>query len=149
MPSAWSRTTRRAAGALTDNLSLTASYTQLDAEITQSSDVDDIGNGLSAAPDSTASLWGTYQALDNRLTLGLGANYSSGDTFWRQNRPYYETGSYSEIHAMAAYQVTDNTRVQLNVDNLTDEVYVADYSAWGHFLPNDPRTIKLSLNYNF
>lgn len=138
-----------AVGALTDNLSLTANYTQLDAEITQSSDVDDIGNGLSAAPDSTASLWGTYQALDNRLTLGLGANYSSGDTYWRRNMPYFETGSYTEVQAMAAYQVTDGMRLQLNVDNLTDEVYVADYSAWGHFLPNDPRTIKLSVNYNF
>ena len=138
-----------AVGAVTDNFFVTASYTKLEAEVTQNSNVDTEGNGLAAAPDDTVALWGTYLAMNGRLTLGAGLNHSSGDTYWRQNRAYFETGSYTEVQAMAAYQLTDNARVQLNINNLTDEEYVSDYSARNHFLPNTPRNMKLSFNYNF
>src|SRR5690606_9939801 len=67
-----------AVGSLTDNLSLTATFTSLDTEITEDTNVDTEGNGLTAAPDETASLWLTYRSNDGRLTLGGGANYNSG-----------------------------------------------------------------------
>jgi catecholate siderophore receptor len=50
---------------------------------------------------------------------------------------------------MAVYDVTENLNVQVNVDNLTDDRYVTDYSAWGHFRPNDPRNVRLNIRYTF
>ncbi len=136
-------------GNITDNLSISANFTKLETEVTQDTNPDTEGNGLTAAPDETANIWLTYSAMEGDLLLGGGANYSSGDSFWRQNRAYFETGSYTIASLMAAYQVNDSVKVQLNVDNLFDEDYVTDFSARGHYLPGTPRTAKVSLRYSF
>lgn len=134
-------------GMITDNLSVLAGYTHQDTEVTKDFTPDKVGNGLSAAPDDTANIWLEYQ--QEKLTVALGAQYSSGNTYWRRNMAYYETGSYTLIQAMAAYQVTDALQVQFNVDNLTDKEFVNDFSARGHFRPGSPRIMKLSANYTF
>ena len=134
-------------GMITENLSVLAGYTHQDTEVTKDFTPDKVGNGLSAAPDDTANIWLEYNI--EKFTLGLGAQYSSGNTYWRRNTAYYETGSYALIQAMAAYQVTDALQVQFNVDNLTDKEFVNDYSARGHFRPGSPRVMKLSANYVF
>jgi len=134
-------------GKITESLSVLAGYTHQDTEVTKDFSEDKVGNGLSAAPDDTANIWLDYNI--EKFTLGLGAQYSSGNTYWRRNRAYFETGSTTLIQAMAAYQVTDALQVQFNVDNLTDKEFINDYSARGHFRPGSPRVMKLSANYVF
>lgn len=136
-----------ASGMITENLSVLAGYTHQDTEVTKDFSEDKVGNGLSAAPDDTANIWLEYNI--EKFTLGLGAQYSSGNTYWRRNTAYFETGSTTLIQAMAAYQVTDALQVQFNVDNLTDKEFINDYSARGHFRPGSPRVMKLSANYVF
>lgn len=135
-------------GELTDDLSLIASYTHQDSEITESLDSDDIGNGLSSTPDDTATVWLSYVA-SNKLTIAGGAQYTSGDIYWRRSIAYFDTGSTTLFNAMASYQLNDALALQVNIDNLTDQEYISDYSAKGHFLPGAPRNIKLGLNYKF
>ena len=134
-------------GKITEDLSILAGYTHQDTEVTKDFSEDKVGNGLSAAPDDTANIWLEYNI--EKFTLGLGAQYSSGNTYWRRDRAYFETGSITLIQAMAAYQVTDALQVQFNIDNLTDKEFVNDFSARGHFRPGSPRVIKLSANYVF
>lgn len=134
-------------GMITENLSVLAGYTHQDTEVTKDFSEDKVGNGLSAAPEDTANIWLEYQL--EAFTLGLGAQYSSGNTYWRRNMAYYETGSVTQVQAVVAYQVTDALQVQFNVDNLTDKEFVNDYSARGHFRPGAPRVMKLSANYVF
>ena len=136
-----------ATGKLTKDLDIIATYTNQDTEITEDFSEAVVGNGLSAAPENMASIWANYR-LD-ALYFGLGAQYSSGDTYWRRARAYYETGSYTMVQAMAGYDFTEQLSVQLNIDNLTDEKVATDYSARGHFRPADPRVIKLSARYSF
>ncbi|EXJ11991.1 MULTISPECIES: TonB-dependent receptor [Nitrincola] len=140
-----------ATGQLSDELSLIGTYTRQNAKVTEDAPAANgnttLGNGLTAAPDQSASLWMTY--AKGPLTLGAGAEYNSGNTYWRQQRAFYETGSVTLVNAMASYEFTNQLKAQLNVSNLTDKEYVTDYSARGHFKPGDPRNIKLSLNYNF
>jgi catecholate siderophore receptor len=134
-------------GAINENFSILAGYTHQSTEVTKDFNPDTQGNGLTAAPDDTANIWLQYE--QDKLTLALGAQYSSGNTFWRRNSAYFETNSGTIVQAMAAYKIVDDFDVQLNIDNLTNREFITDFSARGHFRPGAPRTIKLSVNYQF
>ncbi|NMR25389.1 TonB-dependent siderophore receptor [Pseudoalteromonas sp. NEC-BIFX-2020_015] len=136
-----------ATGQITTDLSILASYTHQKTEVTKDTNPLTQGDGLTAAPKDTASIWLDYTL--GKLTLGGGAQYSSGNIYWRRNMAYYDSGSITTVNLMAAYDVTDKMTVQLNIDNLTDKSYVTDYSARGHFRPANPRNVKLSVNYQF
>lgn len=136
-----------ASGSLTEQLSVLASYTHQETEITKDFSPETQGNGLSAAPEDSASVWINYE-LD-KLSLGAGAQYSSGNIYWRRNTAYFDSGSQTLLNIMAGYDVTDKLGVQFNIDNLTDKEYITDYSARGHFRPGNPRTMKLTLRYQF
>ncbi|OUL56186.1 TonB-dependent receptor [Pseudoalteromonas ulvae] len=136
-----------ASGSLTDQLSVLASYTHQETEVTKDFSPETQGNGLSAAPEDSASVWINYE-LD-KLSLGAGAQYSSGNIYWRRNTAYFDSGSQTLLNIMAGYDVTDKLGVQFNIDNLTDKEYITDYSARGHFRPGNPRTMKLTLRYQF
>ncbi len=144
-----------ATGQLTDTISITASYTHQNAEVTEAADqtnrsgdiTNATGNGLSSAPKDSAAVWLSYQG--EKLGLGLGAEYNSGNDYWRQNRVYFTTGEVTLVNAMASYAFTENLSAQLNISNLTDERYATDYSAKGHFLPGNPRNVKATVKYDF
>ena len=144
-----------ATGQLTDTISITASYTHQNAKVTEAADrtnrsgevTNATGNGLSSAPKDSAAVWLSYQG--EKLGLGLGAEYNSGNEYWRQNRVYFTTGEVTLVNAMASYAFTENLSAQLNISNLTDERYATDYSAKGHFLPGNPRNIKATVKYDF
>jgi len=135
-------------GEINDDLSIIASYTHQESEVIQDFTADMIGDGLTAVPEDTASVWLSYVA-SSKLTLAGGAQYSSGDTYWRRNRAYYENDSMVIVNAMASYEFNDALTLQVNIDNLTDKEYITDYSAKGHFLPGAPRNIKVGVNYKF
>ncbi|MDP4984289.1 TonB-dependent receptor, partial [Pseudoalteromonas tunicata] len=134
-------------GSITEQLSVLASYTHQKTEVTQDYTPDTQGNGLSAAPKNSANLWLSYE--QDKLSLGAGAQYSSGNVYWRRNMAFFDSGSQTLLNVMAGYDVTDKLALQLNIDNLTDEEYVTDYSARGHFRPGNPRTMKLTVRYQF
>jgi catecholate siderophore receptor len=107
-------------GQITDTLFVTAGYTYLDGET---------DNGLEAPrelPENMVSIWGGYQLTD-RFGLGLGVTYQ--DESFITDRDFAKTGahptlpSYTRVDASAFYDVSDNVRVQINVENLTDTLY--------------------------
>ena len=58
--------------------------------------------------------------------------------------------SYTTFAAMASYEVNANVDVRLNIDNLTDEEYVASANWQGRrALLGDPRTVTLSTDFRF
>jgi len=134
-------------GKLTETLSVIASYTHQHAKVTEANDSDYEGNGLSSAPDDTASIWFAYSK--EKLGLGIGAEYTSGIDYWRQGEAYFSTGDTTLLNAMASYKFTKNLTAQLNITNITDETYITDYSVKGHFLPGYGRNAKATLTYNF
>lgn len=134
-------------GALSDDLNLIGGYTWQETEVTKDFSLDTTGNGLTAAPEHSASVWLTYDI--DALTLGSGVQYNSGNIFWRQNRAFFEADSVYLLSLMASYSLSDNLMLQFNADNLTDEEYVSDYSARGHFRPGAGRNLKLGVRYAF
>ncbi|MEC4727656.1 TonB-dependent siderophore receptor [Shewanella sp. D64] len=134
-------------GKLSDNLNILAGYTHQKTEVTQDLSIETQGNGLTAAPENSANVWVTYDM--DKLTLGAGGQYSSGDIYWRRNTEYFDSGSLTLFNAMASYTFSDNLLLQFNVDNIADKEYIIDFSAKGHFRPGPGRNMKLSLRYQF
>jgi catecholate siderophore receptor len=82
------------------------------------------GDPLPSTPEHSASFWATYRA-SNALTVGFGTTYQGEYTFNRANdaAELYFTPDYWVYRAMLGYELNDKLALQLNVDNLTDEVY--------------------------
>lgn len=147
-----------ASGQLTDKWQVFAGYSYLDSELVDGGADGDRsgnvtnrvslnnGNELPNVPKNSFSLWTTYEVLP-KLTVGGGAFYV--DDVWGNvaNTLYVE--SYWRYDAMAAYQLSKNVELQLNVQNLTDEVYY-DKAYASHFANQAAgRTALLSTNFHF
>ena len=78
------------------------------------------GNQLPNLPNNSASLWTTYQ-ITPKFTIGGGAFYT--DEVFGSVANTTMVDSYVRYDAMAAYKLTKNVDLQLNVQNLTNEVY--------------------------
>ncbi len=105
-------------GELSDFWSVSLGYSYLDGE-----QVDQDGpTGLRPRelPDSTLSLWNAFQITD-RFGIGLGATYQSESFVNNGNTAVLP--DYLRVDAAAYYDISENLRIQVNVENLTDELY--------------------------
>lgn len=76
---------------------------------------------LKEVPGRTFSLWNLYNYND-KLSFGLGL-INKGETEGKyKSNPVY-LPSYTRLDLAAYYKIDDNIRLQLNVENVTDEVY--------------------------
>ena len=100
-------------GALTDKWYLSAGYTNLDAESST-------GGRLREAPEDMFSIWNNY-LLSDRLAVNLGVIYQGESQIGSSTTPVLP--DYTRVDVGATYALTDNTRLQVNIENLTDEVY--------------------------
>ncbi|UVE18530.1 TonB-dependent siderophore receptor [Pseudomonas sp. LS44] len=147
-----------ATGKLTDKWQVFAGYSYLDSElvdpglpgnrqnqVTGASNPAK-GNEMPNTPKNSFSLWTTYEVVP-KLTVGGGAFYVD-DVFGDNNNTVY-VPSYWRYDAMASYQLTNNVDLQLNVQNLTDEVYY-DKAYANHFANQAAgRTALFSTNLHF
>lgn len=105
-------------GQLTDRWFVSAGYSYLDGEI-----VDRMGpTGFrpSELPEHMFSIWNNFQATE-KFGLGLGLTYQ--DESFIDNANTAVLPSYVRLDAAAFYDVSDKLRLQVNVENLTDELY--------------------------
>lgn len=105
-------------GQVTDDWSITANYSNLDGEIVDRTG----GTGLTPRelPENTFSVWNSYQISDV-FGVGFGATYQ--DESFINNSNSATLPSYTRIDASAYYDMSDTMRVQLHIENLTDELY--------------------------
>ena len=140
--------------------SIFANYTYLDSEVVQSvSDVAlgggtiDIlaGDPLPNTPEHSASVWTTYQISD-AFSIGYGVTYQGEYTFARTaaTADLYYTPDYLLHRAMATYEINDSIALQLNIENLTDEVYyerIRNNAANGWATPGTAQSGVLSVTW--
>ena len=50
---------------------------------------------------------------------------------------------------MTSYQLTDDAKVQLNINNLFDKKYYSSIDFYNQGFFGEPRNIELNLSYNF
>jgi catecholate siderophore receptor len=136
-----------AVGNIGSSWQVLASYTYLDSVIGDDGPIGaNDGNEFPNTPRNSASLWTSY-AFDRGVTVGAGANYvdrrfgDADNSIWAP--------SYITYDAMASFPVGQHTSLQLNLQNLTDEVYfVRPYQA--HYASIGPaRSAVLSVNLEF
>lgn len=111
-----------ASGKLTPKWDVFANYTYSDSETRRSLVTPArIGQALGNTPRHSFSLWTTY-VLPQGWTVGYGTRFVGSRNVTSQGdgklSPYW-------VHSvMASYDVTRNLKLQLNIENLTDELYV-------------------------
>lgn len=139
-----------ASGKITDKWQVFAGYAYMDSEQVDGGDLPankaNNGNELPNTPKNSASLWTTYQVTP-KLTIGGGAFYVD-DVFGNVANTTM-VDSYVRYDAMAAYKLSKNVDLQLNVQNLTNETYY-DKAFSTHFANQAAgRTALLSTNFHF
>ena len=114
-------------GSLIGGLYTTASYASLDAETNLSGNI----QPSQEAPENMFSIWNNY-LVNDRFSLNLGLIYQDSSIIDHDDGsglvpPYSDPKAflpdYTRVDAGAAYALTDNTRLQVRVENLFDEVY--------------------------
>jgi len=135
-------------GTLLPNLNIVATYTYLDAEITEDN-VFAVGNRLPNTSEHSGSLWAMFnvdRGALNGLELGAGAYAQSSRKGNLANS--YAVDSFVRLDAYASYPLTPKVAVSLNVKNLLDEDYIA--AALGNSInPGEPRTLLARLDLRF
>lgn len=133
------------AGALTDKWQIFAGYSYLQSEIVKTSNLAELGRALPSTPHNNFNLWTSY-AVTPDLTIGGGVQFQD-DAFANTTNTSY-VPSFWKFDAMAAYKVTKNSTLQLNVYNIGDAMYYAQYYA-GHAVPASGRYAALSYRIRF
>lgn len=134
-----------AVGKLTDQWSVFAGYSYLQSRIVNTSDKSLEGRELANTPHHNLTFWSTY-AINSDWTIGGGATYQS--MAWATNNDVSYVPAFWKLDAMLAYKVTPNSTLQLNVYNLTDQLYYSQYSG-GNVVPASGRWASLTYRYKF
>ncbi len=105
-------------GQVTDFWSVSAGYSYLDGEqVNQSGPT---GLRPRELPESTFSIWNDFQVTD-QFGFGVGLTHQ-GDSFVN-NGNSATLPAYTRFDAAAFFDVSENLRLQVNVENVTDELY--------------------------
>ncbi len=131
-------------GQLSNRWFVSAGYSNLDGE-----QVDRSGpSGLRPRelPEHMFSLWNTYQVTD-QFGLGLGVSYQ--DESFINNGNSAVLPSYTRVDAAAYYDLSANTRVQLNIENLTDELYFPNSHSTHQATVGEPLNARLTVTARF
>ena len=106
-------------GSLMDGLYTTASYASLDAETNLSGTI----VPSQEAPENMFSIWNNY-LVNDKFSMNLGVIYQDSSIIDHDDSsPRAFLPDYTRVDAGAAYALSDNTRLQVRVENLFDEVY--------------------------
>lgn len=127
-------------GSVTDKWFIAAGYSALDGEQVNRSGA--TGLRPRELPENIFSVWNTYEVSD-ALGLGLGVTYQ--DESFINNSNTATLPGYTRIDAAAYYDVSDDLRVQLNIENLTDEVYFPTSHSTHQATVGEPLNARLSV----
>ncbi|EGJ22931.1 TonB-dependent siderophore receptor [Cereibacter sphaeroides WS8N] len=132
-----------AVGELAPGLNLRASYAYNDTEQVDPSGAND-GNEMPNAPRHLASLW-LDKAFDNGVSLGGGLRYigeREGDL-----ANLYSLDSVTLLDLAVGYS-RENMDASINLNNLSDEVYLANCGSFGCYY-GEGRTISAKISYKW
>lgn len=128
-------------------------YHSITAEMLDDQAVTNFNDALNNAP-GVFKLWEStgrggdgagYYSLRG-LGLGFGGNYASENLIMnRENTGQFSLPSFTVFNAGMFYN-TENYRLNLKVNNLTDVIY---YNGWSTVNPQQPRAVTASFSYKF
>ncbi|WP_223788005.1 TonB-dependent receptor [Marinicella meishanensis] len=131
-------------GQINDQWFISAGYSYLDGE-----QVNRSGNtGLRPRelPENTFSLWNNFQ-LNDQFGMGFGFTYQ--DESFINNSNSAKLPSFTRFDAAAYYDLSDQFSIQLNVENLTDELYFPNAHSTHQATVGAPLNARLTANWRF
>ncbi|MDX1676190.1 TonB-dependent siderophore receptor [Arsukibacterium sp.] len=131
-------------GQLTSDWSVSANYSYMEGEIVNRSGP--TGNTPAELPENTFSVWSSYQVND-AFGVGIGATYQ-GESFINSSNSAV-LPSYTRVDAYAYYDISHNLRLQLHIENLTDELYFPNAHSTHQATVGAPINAMLSLVGSF
>lgn len=131
-------------GQFSDRWFVSAGYSYLDGEIVERTGP--TGRRPQELPENMFSLWNTYQLTD-AFGIGLGVTYQDESFINASNTAVLP--SYTRVDAAAFYDISDDLRVQLNIENLTDELYFPNAHATHQASVGAPLNARISIRGRF
>ena len=127
-------------GQVTEKLSLAIGYSDLDGETAKGGEPREI-------PEYTASLWATYEVND-RFGIGFGVT-AQGKSNIKNDKPGLILPDYTRVDFAAYYDLADDLSIQLNVENVTDELYFPHSHSTHQASVGEPLNARISLRKTF
>lgn len=123
---------------------VSAAYSALDGE--QVNRMGRTGLKPRELPDSMFSIWNQF-SLTSDLEVGLGLTHQSESFINNSNSAVLP--SYTRIDASLRYQLSEQTTLQLNVENATDELYFPNAHSTHQATVGAPLNVRLALSTQF
>jgi catecholate siderophore receptor len=133
-------------GQITPQWQVLANFGYLDTRQISQNPVNN-GKRLVLTPEFSGTLWTTY-AFSRGITIGGGLRYM--DEVFVNAPNTIRVPSYSLIDAMVAYAVNTHLTLRLNVNNITDELYIKNVNNnGGRYNPGTPRSAIFTSTVGF
>lgn len=127
-------------GQLTDQLTIAAGYSNFDGETSSGGEPREI-------PEYTFSVWSTYQVTE-KLGVGLGVTHQ-GESNIKNDSATPILPDYTRVDLAAYYDIDEDMTLQLNIENLTDELYFPHAHSTHQATVGEPLNARVSIRRNF
>lgn len=140
------------AGYITHDWQINASYSYIDAKITNDSNASLIGARKQNTPKNSANLWTRYNfASDSVLEdfgIGFGMQYQSSKVPWFTRD--FTLPDFTVFDAALYYKPNkSNLQIALNAGNLLNKTYWLGAQNYLRLFPGAPRNFNLTVTYKF
>lgn len=133
-------------GQLTEKWTINTGYTFLDGKVELADGSGNDGNRTRQTPEHTFSLWSQYE-LSDQIGIGAGATHQ-GSFFVREDNSV-EVPAFLRFDASAYYDVSDDLRVQVNIENLLNTDYFPDAHSNDNISTGAPLNARFSVRKAF
>jgi catecholate siderophore receptor len=133
-------------GRITALWSIAGGYTYQDAHVTSATASAPLGAVVGQVPHHTFSLWNNYRVAP-RVATALGVLYR-GDMFAAIDNTVTVPG-YTRADAAAFYTVTNQLRLQVNVENLFNARYFINADSNTNISPGSSRGVRVGMTATF
>ncbi|QGK74490.1 TonB-dependent siderophore receptor [Flavobacterium sp. SLB02] len=140
------------AGYITADWQINASYSYIDAKITNDRDASLIGARKQNTPKNSANLWTRYNfnsdsALKD-LAIGFGMQYQSSKVPWFTRT--FTLPDFTVFDAAVYYKPNkSNMQIALNAGNVFNKTYWLGAQNYLRLFPGAPRNFSLTVTYKF
>jgi catecholate siderophore receptor len=133
-------------GNVTRQWRLVGGYSYQDAFISRATAAAALGAKVALVPHHSWSLWNNYRVLP-RVGLGLGLIHQASMFTGFDNT--VRLPSFTRADAAAYFTITEQVRLQVNVENLTDNTYYPTAHSNNNISPGYARSAKIGLVARF
>ncbi|GGX60385.1 ligand-gated channel [Litorimonas cladophorae] len=133
-------------GKFTNKWTVNTGYTYLDGRVDRVDGSGTSGNRTRQTPKHTFSLWSQYE-INDQIGIGAGATHQ-GSFFVREDNSV-EVPAFIRFDASAYYEVSDDLRLQVNIENLLDTDYFPDAHSNDNISTGAPLNARFSIRQAF